>query len=118
MKVIPFPTMPLEDATWDAVEADRVVSGTPTRTHKVLYSSKSDEFHAGIYECSVGKWQVSYSEDEFCTLLEGHVRLTHDSGTAQDFHAPQSFLVPSGFKGTWEAVTPVRKYFVIYEKAN
>ncbi len=117
MKIIPCPTAPLENAAWDAVEADRVVSGQPKRTHKMLYSSKSDEFHSGIYECTAGKWKVTYNEDEFCTLIEGHVRLTNEQGEAQDFMAPESFLVPSGFKGTWEAVTPVRKFFVIYEKA-
>lgn len=116
MKIIPCPTAPLQGAEWDAVEQDRVVTGQPKRTYKTLYSSKSDEFHSGIYECTVGKWKVSYNEDEFCTLIEGHVRLTNDAGEAQDFKAPESFIVPSGFKGTWEAVTPVRKFFVIYEK--
>lgn len=118
MKIIPFPTEALQGTAWEAVEADRVVSGAPTRTYKVLHSSKSDEFHAGIYECSAGKWNVTYNEDEFCTLIDGHVRLTNEQGEAQDFHAPASFTVPSGYKGTWEAVTPVRKYFVIYEQAT
>jgi len=117
MKIIACPKEPLKDAEWDAVEQDRVVSGQPKRAFKTLYSSKSDEFHSGIYECTAGKWKVSYSEDEFCTLIEGHVRLTNNKGEAQEFKAPDSFVVPSGFAGTWEAVTPVRKFFVIYEKA-
>jgi uncharacterized cupin superfamily protein len=117
MKIIPCPTAPLSDAIWEPVEDDRIVSGKPERTFKVLHSSKSDEFHSGIYECTKGAWKVTYNEDEFCTLIEGHVRLTNDKGEAQDFKAPDSFIVPSGFTGTWEAVTPVRKFFVVYEKA-
>ena len=54
MKIIPFPASPLQGTDWEAVEADRVVSGAPRRTFKVLHSSKSDEFHAGIYECTAG----------------------------------------------------------------
>lgn len=118
MKIIPHPSTPLQGTDWEAVEADRVVSGAPKRTFKVLHSSKSDEFHTGIYECTAGKWKVVYNEDEFCTLIEGHVRLTNDAGDAQDFRAPDSFTVPSGYQGTWEAVTPVRKFFVIYEQAT
>jgi uncharacterized cupin superfamily protein len=118
MKIIDFPAKPLQDAAWDAVEQERIVSGQPKRTYKTLYSSKSDEFHSGIYECTAGKWNVTYNEDEFCTLLEGRVRLTNDKGETQEYNAPDSFLVPSGYQGTWEAVTPVRKFFVIYEKAK
>ena len=117
MQAIPFPTMPLENAERSAVPADKVISGTPEAAHKILYSSPSGEFHAGIYESSIGKWKVSYTEDEFCTLLEGEVILTNAKGEARDFQAPQSFLIPAGFEGTWESVTNVRKYFVIYEKA-
>jgi len=27
----------------------------------------------------------------------------------------ESFVIPSGFVGTWEVVTPTKKIFVIYE---
>lgn len=118
MKIIPFPAEPLADAAWEEVEKDRVLLGQPTRTWKPLYSSASEEFHAGIYECTPGKWRVSYSEDEFCTLLEGQLKLTSEAGETQEFAAPCSFLIPSGFSGTWEAVTKLRKFFVIYEKAK
>lgn len=118
MKIIDFPAQPLQNAEWDAVEQERIVSGQPKRAYKTLYSSTSDEFHSGIYECTAGKWNVTYAEDEFCTLLEGRVRLTNEKGETQEYNAPDSFLVPSGYRGTWEAVTPVRKFFVIYEKAK
>lgn len=116
MKIIPYPAEPLKDPAWEEVAAERVIAGAPKSSYHMLYSSKSGEFHSGIYECTPGKWQVSYSEDEFCTLIEGTVRLTGESGETQEFTAPGSFLIPSGYKGTWEAVTPVRKFFVIYEK--
>jgi len=36
----------------------------------------------------------------------------------ETYRAGDSFLIPSGFKGTWETIEPVRKFFVIYEKAG
>ncbi|MBI1216252.1 MAG: DUF861 domain-containing protein [Alphaproteobacteria bacterium] len=116
MSVIPFPTAPLEAPEWEHVEAEKVISGQPKSAYKLLYSDPSGRFHSGLYECTPGKWHVSYSEDEFCTLLEGHVVLTNDKGKAQEFSAPDSFLIPSGFSGTWEATTPVRKIFVVHEQ--
>ncbi len=118
MKVIQFPAAPLKDAAWEAVEKEKLISGAPQRAYQSLYSSASDEFHTGIYECTPGKWKVSYTEDEFCTLIEGHLKMTSEQGDTQEFKAPASFLIPSGYKGTWEAVTKLRKFFVIYEKAK
>ena len=118
MKVIAFPSAPLADASWEEVEKEKLISGAPKRAWKPLYSSTSEEFHTGIYECTPGKWKVSYTEDEFCTLIEGRLKMTSEQGETQEFQAPVSFVIPSGYKGTWEAVTKLRKYFVIYEKAK
>ena len=117
MRVIPFPAEPLQDAEWNAVAPEKVASGTPKSTYKVIYTSKTEEFSAGIYECTAGKWKVSYSEDEFCTLIEGKLRMTSDAGDTQEFAAPDSFVIPSGYSGYWEPLTDLRKFFVIYEKA-
>ena len=116
MSIIHFSPAPLTHAERSAVDSSKVVSGTPDHAFDVRYTSKSGEFCAGVYECSAGTWRVSYSEDEFCTLTEGTVRLTDDAGKTEEFRAPASFLIPAGFSGTWEAVTSVRKFFAIYEK--
>jgi len=118
MKIIPFPTQPLQNAEWTAVALDKIVSGYPQSAYKVLYTSKTEEFTAGIYECTPGKWKTSYTEDEFCTLIEGRLRMTNDKGEVQEFQAPDSFLIPSGYSGTWEPLSQLRKFFVIYEKSK
>lgn len=84
----------------------------------ILYTSPSRELVSGIYECTKGKWKVSYAEDEFCTLIEGSLCLANTEGEAQYYTAPDSFMIPAGYEGTWEAITAVRKHFVIYEKAK
>ncbi len=116
MDTLSLPSSPLTNTEWQPVDAEKVVAGTPKTTYKVIYSSASQEFHAGVWQSTPGKWNVSYGEDEFCTLLEGTVILTASGGQAQKYTAPESFVIPSGFNGTWESATNVRKYFVIYEK--
>ena len=39
------------------------------------------------------------------------------TGTGITVRAGESFVVPSGFVGTWEVVEPTTKRFVIYEAA-
>lgn len=116
MKAIIHASKPLENPAWEAVDKDRVLAGNPRAAHAVLHASASGEFFTGVYECTPGKWKVSYGEDEFCTLIEGRVRLTNEAGEAQEFAAPDSFTIPAGYAGTWESLTPVRKFFAIYEK--
>jgi uncharacterized cupin superfamily protein len=118
MKVISHPSAPLDRDLFEKIDMGRVISGTPEAAHLILYTSKSGEMCSGIYACTAGKWRVSYTEDEFCTLTEGHIRLTSEDGTTQEYKAPDSFMIPSGFKGTWEAVTDAQKFFVIYEKTG
>lgn len=117
MKVVLHPDAPLKNPDWQPVAPDRVMSGAPLQAFEVCYTSPSGEFTSGIYQSTAGAWRVAYTEDEFCTLIEGHVRLTDAASNKTDeFHAPASFVIPAGFTGTWESVTDVRKHFVIYEK--
>lgn len=112
---IPFPAEPLADAEWTPVDSDKILDGAPETAFKLLHESEDGKLYAGIWECTPGAWKVSYGEDEFCTLVEGTVRLTDANGATLEYTAPASFMIPSGFAGTWEAVTKLRKYFVIYE---
>jgi uncharacterized cupin superfamily protein len=114
----PFPETPLAPDDFEPVDAEKVIDGTPAQAFHVIYTSASGDFCTGIYACTAGKWRVSYSEDEFCTLTKGTVRLTNTAGETQEFTAPASFLIPSGFAGTWEAMGDVQKNFVIYEKTD
>ena len=97
------------------IESARLLSGTPQATVDNRYSDPSQQFHAGIWASTPGKWRIRYTEHEFCHLLEGHVRLTAEDGTAREFRAGDSFVVPAGFVGSWETLTAARKYYAIFE---
>lgn len=118
MNIISLPSTPLSDTEWTDVAAEKVIEGSPKTTYKLIYSSASQEFHTGIWQSTPGKWNVNYTEDEFCTLLEGKVILAGENNQEILFQAPESFIIPSGFKGTWESIGNVRKYFVVYEKTS
>ena len=85
-------------------------------TTKNWYNDPDGAFRAGFWAAQPGKSPIHYTKDELCTLLEGTVRLTADDGTVATYTAGDTFLIPKGFKGTWETVVAVRKFYAVYTK--
>ena len=96
----------------------KVLAGTPRATVDNRYSDASQQFHAGTWASTPGRWRVSYTEHEFCYLLEGRVRLTASDGTAVEFGPGDAFVVPAGFTGTWETLESARKHYAIFETSG
>ena len=94
---------------------ERIVRGRPEQGVRNMYSDPSQRFHAGIWTCAVGAWQIAYTEHEFCHLLEGRIRLSDEGGGQIELEAGAAFVIPAGFRGTWETLVPCRKFYAIYE---
>ena len=43
------------------------------------------------------------------------VRLTDQDGHVDTYGMGDGFVIPMGFKGTWETLKPVRKWYVIWQ---
>lgn len=97
------------------VDPAKLLSGTPVQTTDNQFTNERGNLFAGVWGSEPGKWRISYTEDEVCTLIEGAVVLTHTDGTAHRYEAGDSFVIPSGFEGTWESIGSVRKLYVIVE---
>lgn len=95
--------------------AGKLLAGNPKQSLWNHYSDPSGKFSAGIWQSEVGKWNIAYTEEEYCQLLEGVSIITDASGVAERVSAGDSFVIPRGFVGTWEVVEPTRKIYVIYE---
>lgn len=106
------------DAPREPVPADRVIAGAPLQAVANAYSDAGGRFHCGVWEGDVGCWRVHYTEHEFCHLLSGRLRLRGDDGHEVMLEAGQSFVVPAGFKGTWEVLETARKLYAIHEPGD
>ena len=93
----------------------RVVRGTAEQRAWVLYEDATGQFAAGIWECDEGCWEVHYTESEFFQMLEGRIRIVDAAQNVREVVAGESFVIPVGFRGTWEVLEPARKYFVTFE---
>lgn len=97
---------------------DQRIAGNPRQSVSIDYSDRSGKFMVGIWRCEPGKWKVSYTEDEYCRLLEGVCVVTDAAGQGVTLRAGDEFVMPRGFVGTWEVLQSVVKRFVIYEPGS
>jgi uncharacterized protein len=116
---MPRPVVPLAAASAEAdsylVPPEKRLAGNPRQTVWMQYEDPSKRFFVGEWHSEVGKWKVSYTEEEYCEMLSGTSVVTDEAGRSETFRAGDCFVVPRGFVGTWEVVEPTRKRFVIYE---
>ena len=84
-------------------------------TSRTWYASPNGAFRTGFWSAQPARADIAYTKDELCTLLEGEVRLTDETGHSETYVAGDTFVIPKGFKGVWETVRPVRKFFAVYE---
>lgn len=92
-------------------DPEKVLAGDPVHTTWNL--EEEDGLYCGLWQSTPGKWRVSYSEWEYVHILKGHSILTSSNGTATHLRAGDSFIIRSGFEGTWEVVETTLKDYVI-----
>lgn len=95
--------------------ADKLLAGNPLQQVWNHYTSADGKFSAGLWQSEPGKWNIRYTEEEFCTVLAGVSVVTDAAGNRQRLEAGSSLIIPRGFSGTWEVLETTRKIYVIYE---
>lgn len=95
--------------------AEKILAGQPWQRVWNRYSSADGRFSAGHWEGEPGHWQVNYSEHEYCEILAGHSVLHDQSGGRRELQPGDRFVIPAGFRGSWEVLETTRKVYVIFE---
>jgi uncharacterized cupin superfamily protein len=107
----------LDDQTSEKIAEDRVVAGAPTERLNNVFTNSKENFFCGVWESTTGTWEVSYTEDEFCYLIEGKAILTDSEGHSESINPGDGFVIPAGYQGTWETIGSAKKFYSIYEQA-
>lgn len=97
---------------------ERCREGTPWQSVLNQFSNAQGNFHCGTWESGEGCWSVAYTEDEFCHLIAGTIVLENGIGDVWRFEAGDSFVIPSGFRGSWRSIGNVRKFYALYEEPD
>lgn len=73
----------------------------------------ADDSLGGLWEGEPGRVEFeSWPYTEFCVMISGRVAVIDAVGGRREFVAGDAFVVPRGFRGTWETVESSVKYFV------
>ena len=86
------------------ISPKKLIAGNPLQTLWSHYSDPTERFFTGIWKSEPGKWRIHYTEEEFCQILDGISVLTDADGIATTLRPGDNFVIPRGFKGTWEVV--------------
>jgi uncharacterized protein len=113
MKLIDL-TLPMDGAP-NSPAADRLIAGSPTQTVANYFSDRTEQFFAGRWSSTRGKWRIRYSESEFCYITKGRVVIEGLSGERWEFGVGAAFVVPAGFEGTWEVTEDCTKFYALFE---
>ena len=97
---------------------DQLLAGDPEHIVRNYFSDRTGHFFAGVWESTPGRWRVRYSENEFCHITRGRVRIEDPAGRHWTFTAGDSFVIPAGFSGVWEVQEATSKLYVIFEPAH
>ena len=112
VSVIGFAEAPL-GVQHRTLDAERVLAGDPQHDIRSFFESPDGNLTAGVWRSTPGKWRAFTDRDEFCYIIEGHCRLTNEAGEATTFKTGDAFLIPNGFRGTWEVIETTTKHYVI-----
>src|ERR1700753_1928767 len=103
------------EAEVSAPPAERVLAGTPVTRVTNYFSDVTQQFFAGHWAATRGKWRVRYTENELCVMTAGRVVIESASGARSTFAAGDAFVIPAGFSGTWEVLEDCSKIYAIFE---
>ena len=94
---------------------DRLLEGNPRLEIRNYFADPSQQFFAGRWSATRGKWRVRYSENELCVMTAGKVVIESSSGERNVFGPGDAFVIPAGFSGTWEVLEECAKIYAIFE---
>jgi uncharacterized protein len=114
--IVPFKQVVASEETTPGPE--RLIAGTPKQTIANHFTDPTQQFFAGRWSSTRGKWRVRYTESELCHLTVGRVRIESTDGAIETFGPGDTFVVPSGFEGTWEVLEDCSKIYAIFEPAQ
>ncbi|MCH2123491.1 MAG: cupin domain-containing protein [Pirellulaceae bacterium] len=101
-----LPDMPI-DPSW-------ITEGNPIARGTVTTQSADKKVSSGLWSCEVGKFEWTFSWDEFIHILAGEVDITEEeTGKKVTLRPGDMAHFPQGMKVHWHVKQSVRKFFVI-----
>ena len=93
----------------------QVLSGTPLSRVKTVVTSRDWTSHVVVWECTGGKFEWRYRQDEVAVIVAGEAFITTDAGQERRLAPGDVVFFPAGSSSTWRVPERVRKVAVVRE---
>lgn len=90
--------------------AGDIISGAPEFTTWKL--EDIDGLRCGLWQCTLGKWSMTYDVWEYIRILEGFAIITPEDDDPVELRAGDSYILRVGLRCTWEVKEKILKEFV------
>ena len=104
--------------TVDYPKPERLIQGNPKRTTWNRYECKG--VYMGEWACEVGKWQISFGNDEheFFQVISGRCIVADHQGNASEYGPGDGCMMGPGFIGTFEVTESLLKRYMIVDRST
>lgn len=91
------------------ITPDWIVSGSPVARNMMLASSQDRTARIVIWECTPGRFNWHYHEDETVMIVAGEVFITQVDGPERRLGPGDIAFFPAGCSAHWHVTSKVRK---------
>lgn len=91
-----------------------ILEGNPVARKKRLAGSSDRLATTLMWDCTAGRFNWFYDEDEVIHVLEGSVLIEDPAGARQRLQAGDTFLFPAGSRYLWTVSNYIRKIAFLY----
>jgi uncharacterized protein len=99
------PSWPLQSLGAVTVEGDPKASG------KTVFETDDHAITGGVWKCSAGSFDLTFTWDEMALLLEGDLIIEESPTHKVRVQPGDFFFVPRGVKTRWTVLKPLKKVF-------
>jgi uncharacterized protein len=108
-KSIVIETTALAELQASPISPDWILAGAPVARSKMLTKSLDGNSYIMVWECTAGRFNWHYTEDETVVIISGEVFITTEKGEEKRLGQGDMGFFPAGSSCTWRINDRVKK---------
>jgi len=95
------------------IPPDWILAGTPEARSKMLATSRDRTSSITVWECTAGRFNWHYGEDETVVVISGEAFITTEKGEERRLGQGDMGFFPGGSSSTWRVADRIKKVAIL-----
>ncbi len=104
-----------QDLDWQVIPTDEG-DPNPPGEEVAVFRSSDERFVFGLWKRVPETGPMDLPYHEIAVIIEGEVEVTGSDGAVHRAGPGDVLITPKGSKGTWKALSPVKKFWAVYKE--